>query len=188
MSQTNFEFKARTNCIEVLENKLLELNPEFIGTDNQTDTYFNVSKGRLKLREGNIENAFIYYERDNIEGAKQSDVFLYKHTPDQSLKNLLIKVHGVKAVVNKIRKIYYLENVKFHFDTVVELGTFVEVEAIDSNGKIGIDKLKEQCDEYAHLFEIKDSDFISFSYSDLIIGTGIYEKQFPNKPINLIKK
>ena len=169
MPHINFEFKARTKDLHALEKKLLELNPNYIGEDNQTDTYFNVAKGRLKLREGNIENSLIYYERQNIADAKQSDVLLYQHQPDKSLKDILIKLHGIKVVVNKIRKIYFIENVKFHFDTIDELGTFVEVEAIDNTGDIGIEKLKEQCNKYADLFEVKSADYISISYSDMIL-------------------
>ncbi|HEY8659377.1 MAG TPA: class IV adenylate cyclase [Hanamia sp.] len=170
MQIINFEFKARSNNIEDLENKLLKLNPIFIGKDKQTDTYFNVSKGRLKLREGNIENALIYYERQNVADAKQSDILLYKHQPDPSLKNILIKLHGIKVVVSKTRKIYFIDNVKFHFDTIDELGTFVEVEAIDNTGDIGIEKLKKQCHHYANFFGIESSDYEQLSYSDLILG------------------
>ena len=72
-------------------------------------------------------------------------------------------------VVNKIRKIYFIENIKFHFDTIKELGTFIEVEAIDDTGNIGIEKLKEQCNKYVNLFEIKSEDYISISYSDMIL-------------------
>ncbi|HLX92720.1 MAG TPA: hypothetical protein VKR32_13610 [Puia sp.] len=61
MSITNFEFKARCHDISLAESKIQSLNPVFVGLDNQTDTYFNVDTGRLKLREGNIENALIYY-------------------------------------------------------------------------------------------------------------------------------
>ena len=165
----NFEFKAKTTELDNLEKKLLELNPKFIGEDNQTDTYFNVTTGRLKLREGNIENSLIYYERQNTAGAKQSDVLLYRHNPDKTLKDILIKLHGIKVIVEKIRKIYFIDNVKFHFDTIPELGTFIEVEAIDKNGNIGIEKLKEQANRYAALFNIKPSDYIALSYSDLIL-------------------
>ena len=169
MPHINFEFKARAKDLDALEQKLLELNPKYIGEDKQTDTYFNVAKGRLKLREGNIENSLIYYERQNVADAKQSNVLLYQHQPDKSLKDILIKLYGIKVVVNKIRKIYFLENVKFHFDNIDELGTFIEVEAIDNIGDIGIEKLKEQCNQYAHLFEIKSGDYISLSYSDMIL-------------------
>ena len=76
---------------------------------------------------------------------------------------------GIKAIVDKRRKIYFINNVKFHFDTVEGLGTFVEVEAIDKDGNIGKEKLQEQCDEYAALLNIAEEDFISVSYSDLIM-------------------
>ena len=171
----NFEFKARTTELDKLEKKLLDLTPKFIGEDNQTDTYFNVAKGRLKLREGNIENSLIYYERENSADAKQSDVLLYSYTPDlptgqagKTLKEILIKVHGIKVIVEKKRKIYFIENVKFHFDTIAELGTFIEVEAIDKDGNLGIEKLKEQADKYAAFFNIQHEDFIAISYSDML--------------------
>jgi len=166
----NFEFKAKATNIIDQENKLLALNPTFIGEDNQTDTYFNVNTGRLKLREGNIENALIWYERKNIAGAKQSDILLYQHKPDHTIKNILLKVHGIKVIVEKKRKIYFLDNVKFHFDTIAQLGTFIEVEAIDKNRRLGIEKLKEQCAAYASFFNITLTDYIDNSYSDLVLN------------------
>jgi adenylate cyclase, class 2 len=169
MATVNIEFKAKTEKLNQLEEKLKTLKPEFIGLDNQCDTYFNVAAGRLKLREGNIENTLIYYERGNTAGAKQSDILLYHHQPDEMLKQILIKTHGVKVVVDKKRKIYFIKNVKFHFDLVEGLGTFVEVEAIDKNGKIGVEKLKEQCDYYAAFFEINEADYMAVSYSDMLL-------------------
>ena len=168
MSILNFEFKARTTELDNLEKKFLKLLPKFMGEDNQTDTYFNVTKGRLKLREGNIENSLIWYERENTAGAKQSDVLLYHHDPDKTLKDILIKLHGIKVIVEKKRRIYFIDNVKFHFDTIAELGTFIEVEAIDKDGSLGIEKLKEQADKYAAFFNIQPEDFIGLSYSDML--------------------
>jgi len=166
----NIEFKAAANKLAELEAILQQHNPLFIGEDHQIDTYFNVLKGRLKLREGNIENALIHYERQDFAGAKSSHVLLYQHEPDKMLKEILIKTLGIKAVVDKRRKIYFIENVKFHFDTVEGLGTFVEVEAIDKDGSIGKEKLQAQCDKYAALFNISKKDFASVSYSDMILG------------------
>ncbi|MBA3674336.1 MAG: class IV adenylate cyclase [Chitinophagaceae bacterium] len=169
MSILNFEFKAKTIELEKLEKKFLELGPTFIGEDIQTDTYFNVSKGRLKLREGNIENSLIWYQREDTAGAKRSDVLLYKHDPDKILKDILIKLHGIKVIVEKKRRIYFIDNVKFHFDTIPQLGTFIEVEAIDKDGSLGIDKLQQQANEYAAFFNIKPLDYIALSYSDIIL-------------------
>ena len=169
MSILNFEFKAQSNGLDLQESKLLTLNPLFIGEDFQTDTYFNVPVGRLKIREGNIENSLIYYEREDKAAAKQSNVLLYQHQPDKILKEILTKVHGVKVVVEKKRKIYFIDNVKFHFDTIKGLGTFIEVEAIDKTGAIGIKNLEEQCRKYSTLLGIRESDYVRESYSDMKI-------------------
>ena len=87
------------------------------------------------------------------------------------MKEILIKTLGIKAVVDKRRKIYFIDNIKFHFDTVTGLGTFVEVEAIDKDGTIGKEKLQAQCDEYAVLFGIQSADYCALSYSDMILGS-----------------
>lgn len=169
MAVLNIEFKASTIKLAELETTLQEHNPLFIGEDHQVDTYFNISTGRLKLREGNIENALIHYEREDTAGAKASNVLLYHHKPDKALKDILIKTLGIKAVVDKRRKIYFINNVKFHFDTVKGLGMFVEVEAIDKDGSIGKEKLRELCDKYAALFGIAAEDYCSVSYSDMVL-------------------
>jgi adenylate cyclase class IV len=55
-------------------------------------------------------------------------------------------------------------------DDVIGLGTFVEIEAIDSDGSIGKEKLLEQCSYYSNLFQIKNEDLIAESYSDLLLA------------------
>ncbi len=77
----NVEFKARRGDHDNLIKKLKAYNPRYIVEDHQADTYFNVKKGRLKLREGNIENALIYYHRDDVASSKLSQVTLYQHPP-----------------------------------------------------------------------------------------------------------
>ena len=165
----NYEFKAHAFDIEKFEKILLGLHPQFVGTDHQVDTYFNTAHGRLKLREGNIENALIHYHRINSAGARQSDVTIYPCEAGHSLKQILTNALGVKVVVDKKRKIYYLNNVKFHFDSVEGLGHFVEVEAIDKDGSISIETLKEQCNVYAQLFQLNEQDYIAESYSDMLL-------------------
>lgn len=169
MKLKNYEFKARAEDIDKLERKLLDLNPLFRGEDHQTDTYFNLPSGRLKLREGNIENALILYDRPDVADSKQAEIVLYRHAPDNSLKEILTKAFGIKVVVNKIRKIYFIDNVKFHFDNVDKLGTFIEVEAIDEAGEIPADQLKGQCDHYFSYFGLTITDYVSKSYSDLLL-------------------
>ena len=142
---------------------------DFKGTDHQIDTYFKVSTGRLKLREGSIENYLIYYQRADQAGPKQSDVILYKTDPNSPLKQILTQSLEELAVVDKKREIYFIGHVKFHIDQVDGLGSFMEIEAIDANGDINKDTLLEQCQHYMQLLGISEKDLITNSYSDLIL-------------------
>lgn len=169
MSHINIEIKAKSNNQDLIRGILKSKNADFKGVDHQIDTYFKVSDGRLKLREGGIENYLIHYQRENKEGPKQSDVTLFESVPKSSLKEILTKALGVLVVVDKKREIYFIDNVKFHVDLVEGLGTFVEIEAIDNDGSIGKDKLLEQCQFFLDLFEISQDDLISVSYSDLLL-------------------
>jgi len=170
MNIKNYEFKAKVNELESLEQKLLSLNPVFQGLDHQMDTYFNAAIGRLKLREGNIENSLINYDRENVQGAKESHIVLYQHAPSKALKEILTRQLGIKVIVDKKRKIYFIDNVKFHFDLVDNLGTFIEVEAIDSKNEFTIEQLKKQCDYYFDFFNLEQEDLIDQSYSDLLMN------------------
>ena len=164
-----FEFKARNNRHTELEQGLLQLGAHFAGEDHQTDTYFNVPYGRLKWREGNIENALIHYYRPDVLGSKPSNVELYRHIPEKNLKEILTTVLGIKIIVSKKRRIWFVKNVKIHFDKIEGLGEFVEVEAIDEDGSLSIESLENQCNGFAALFKIKEEDYIACSYSDLLI-------------------
>lgn len=167
MQIKNVEFKVRVNSLEHYEEKLLTLHPEFRGTDHQVDTYFVTGKNRLKLREGNIENALISYKRANTADTKLSDIVLYKHEPDNALKRILVTHLGIKKIVDKSRRIYFIKNVKFHFDEVKSLGCFVEVEAIGTDNLFTEEALKKQCDHYFNFFGFDKSMLVDVSYSDL---------------------
>ena len=58
---------------------------------------------------------------------------------------------------------------KFHFDIVADLGTFIEVEAIDAEGRFSIEELAAQCNKHFDFFELTKQHLIDKSYSDLII-------------------
>ena len=169
MKHLNIEIKAKCDDHEKIRQILKSRNADFKGTKHQIDTYFKVNNGRLKLREDNAENFLVFYEREDKAGPKQSDVILFKSDLDSSLKEILLKSLGVLVVVDKQREIYSLENVKFHIDIVKNLGTFMEIEAIDSDGAFVKEKLLEQCQNYLNLFGILKSDLISVSYSDLLL-------------------
>lgn len=166
----NIEIKAQCDNQARIRAVLQERKARFVGVDHQIDTYFQVPNGRLKLREGTIEHNLIHYDRLDQEGPKGSDVLLYKPLPDAGLKALLTRALGVLVVVDKHRDIYFIDNVKFHLDRVAKLGTFVEIEAIDEDGRIGADRLNAQCQHYLDLFELPPESLIAVSYSDLLMA------------------
>jgi adenylate cyclase, class 2 len=165
----NVEIKAHCSNTDEIRNYLTAQNADFMGTDYQRDTYFNVPNGRLKLRQGNIENSLIYYERENQSGPKSSQVSLYKVINGNVLETVLANALGTKVVVKKKREIYFIENVKFHIDEVPGLGSFAEIEAIDKDGSIGKEKLQEQCAFYIKVFGIKEEELLTGSYSDMLL-------------------
>ena len=166
----NIEIKARTHQPDHIKSILEKLKADFQGIDHQIDTYFTVPDGRLKLRQGNIENSLIFYQRPNQTGPKASNFLLYhpaKENSDQ-LKKLLNTALGKKIVVDKQRAIYFLDNVKFHLDQVVGLGDFIEIEVMDKKETGDIAILEKQCQKYMDLFGIKEAELMDGSYSDLL--------------------
>lgn len=169
MSFLNVEIKAKCSDPSFIRQYLISKGADYRGTDEQTDTYFNVPNGRLKLREGNIENNLIFYERINQAGPKNSHFHLVKVEDTKGLKALLTKSNAVKAVVRKKREIYYINNVKFHIDEIPGLGSFVEIEAGNKLADLSEQQLREQCDFYLRELEINKSDLIDVSYSDMLL-------------------
>lgn len=173
MSFLNVEIKARCTDASFIRSYLLNHGAEFKGTDRQTDTYFNVANGRLKLREGNIENALIWYERTNQAGPKNAAVNLVKIEDAGGLKEALQKASGIKVVVEKKREIYFIGNVKFHIDEVPGLGSFAEIEASNLYADLSQEQLKKQCDFYIEALGISENDLVEVSYSDMLLEKSI---------------
>lgn len=170
MPHLNVEIKAKCADPDSIRKYLQHHHAKFIGTDDQIDTYFNVLNGRLKLREGNIENNLIYYNRSDRADPKSSRFQLIKFKHSGEIKEVLAQSCGIKIIVHKKREIYYINNVKFHIDLLEGLGSFIEIEA----GNILADKneaeLSEQCNFYMKEFGINACDLIAESYSDLLMN------------------
>ena len=171
MKHINIEIKARTTKYkqDKIRKILLQSFAKFIGVDNQVDTYFKVEEGRLKIRKGDFENYLVYYNREDKEDSKQSNVELYSLLKHSYLEKIIRKTHDILVIIDKKREIYFINNVKFHIDYVKNLGTFIEIEAISKNKTIPIEKIKKQCDYYKSLFNINNKDLIKNSYSDMLL-------------------
>ncbi len=171
MSHINVEIKARCQDPDRVRAILKKKNADFKGVDRQTDTYFRIPEGRLKLRRGNIENSLIFYNRPDQPGPKQARVSLATVPQDSPVEQVLTRALGVLVTVEKEREIYFIENVKFHIDNVRSLGSFVEIEAIDADQTIPKADLLNQCTQYMKLLAIKKQDLINCSYSDMLLAS-----------------
>ncbi|HVZ18303.1 MAG TPA: class IV adenylate cyclase [Terriglobales bacterium] len=167
MQHAIIEFKARCSDHDRIRELLRQKYARFVGTDHQIDTYFRVPEGRLKLREGTIENSLVFYSRPNTAGPKQSDVTMSLLPANTDTRAVLAKALGVLVTVDKQREIYFVDNVKIHLDHVAGLGQFLEVEAIGSPDQAN--QLRDQCNSFLREFGVRPGDFIAVSYSDLLL-------------------
>jgi len=171
MQHVNVEIKAACGDPDSIRRFLRSRGADFRGEDHQVDTYFRVPAGRLKLRQGRLENHLIHYERPNVAGPRRADVLLLAAPPGErtrALKDLLTEALGVLAVVDKRREIYFLDNVKFHIDEVEHLGRFVEIEAQGAGPTE--EALRAQCRGYLDALGIRPDDLIAESYSEMLLN------------------
>ncbi|MDA0378260.1 MAG: class IV adenylate cyclase [Bacteroidetes bacterium] len=168
-ARLNVEIKARCADHDAVRAVLDGMDSRLVGVDHQVDTYFRVPEGRLKLREGAIENSLIHYMRPDQAGPKTSDVLLYRVAPDPALKAVLERALGVLVVVDKRREIRFVDNVKIHLDRVEGLGTFLEIEAIDADGTRSEAELLAQCQLFMAAFSLSEDDLERCSYSDMLL-------------------
>lgn len=165
MHNINIEVKSKFSDHDKIRTVLKLKEAEYLGIDFQTETYFDVRNGTLKLREGNIENKLIH-ESEAVEEKK--DILLYNTQKGSSLKKILEKSYGISKVVEKHREIYSIKNVKFYIDFVSSLGNFVGIEAIGKNASHTKEELVAQCRYYVDLLKLKEWEFVQNSYSDAI--------------------
>jgi predicted adenylyl cyclase CyaB len=124
----NLEVKAKlTNLEEALERgaSLTGGEPVIL---RQTDTYFEVPRGRLKLREEGDNCELIYYSRPDSRGPKASDFLRVKVAQPVRLKEILSNALSVSSVVEKVRRVFFYGSTRIHVDEVVGLGLFIELE------------------------------------------------------------
>jgi adenylate cyclase class 2 len=164
------ELKARIDDLDFLRKKLSSLGAQYTGTFQQSDLYFNVPEGRLKLRtekdDNNIE--LIYYERENILGPKSDDAFIVRFQETEDLKNILKKILTPLTVIEKVREIYQYQGTQIHLDTVKQLGKFVEFERQTSDDPKSLEKDRRILESLMEKLEITPSNLETLSYSDLV--------------------
>jgi adenylate cyclase class 2 len=163
---SNLELKAVCRSLLDAQKIARKIRAKRIGVMHQTDTYFRVSHGRLKLREiRRAGSELIYYRRPNRKGSRFSDYIIAPVGSGAPVKKLFRSMLGERAVVQKTRRLYLYKNARIHLDQVEGLGSFIEFEVLNKKGKRQAQSmmffLKKE-------FGIKRGSIIAGSYSDLI--------------------
>lgn len=97
----------------------------------QTDTFFVVPTGRLKVREfSDGSGELIAYERANESGPRESVYTVARCQNARALSEALGHVLPVRGVVTKHREVLIIGRTRVHLDEVEHLGAFLELEVV----------------------------------------------------------
>lgn len=169
----NVELKARLDDPDEALAICRALGAEDKGTITQVDTYFTLGRHRLKLREtSDGASELIGYSRPDTPEARKSQYRVAPVKAAKTVKSLLTRQWGVKAVVRKTRHLFlWNEHVRIHVDQVQELGPFLEFEAVVDE-ESGYDEAAARLDvaRLTHDFGLSDADLVDSSYSNLILA------------------
>ncbi len=165
----NIEFKAELRNLEAARVRCRTLGAVPILELEQTDTYYKLPDGRLKRREapGEPTEWIFYHRKDRIRPALSTFSIL---SDEQARRRWGADRLDQWLVVKKHRELWMVENVRIHLDTVEELGTFVEFEAlVDTHHPVKECQLKVQ--HLREQFQPQLGEAIAVGYSDLIAQT-----------------
>jgi predicted adenylyl cyclase CyaB len=167
-TRRNLEVKARHADLAAAQAAAVRLGARVAGVEAQTDTYFRVPHGRLKLREIEGQPAvLVWYDRPDQTGTRGSDYFLVPVPDAAAMKAALAAALGVRGAVRKRRAVYLWHNVRIHLDEVAGLGTFVEFEAVLSAAEDEATAVA-RLEELGAALGILPADHLAPSYADLL--------------------
>jgi predicted adenylyl cyclase CyaB len=134
----------------------------------QTDTFFQCTSGRLKLRVfGDGSGELIQYERADCEGPKASSYVRSPTAEPATLLEALGGALGVRGVVRKRREVFLAEKTRIHLDAVEQLGMYLELEVVLDGGDT--DEMGQQtAAELLQRLGVENTNLVSGAYIDLL--------------------
>ncbi len=164
----NLELKAPCAGLAVARAAVVGLGATLHGVEEQTDTFFRVPAGRLKLRvvEGR-QAELIWYDRPDRKETRESAYYLVPVPDPVGLKAALTAALGVRGQVAKRREVFLWHNVRIHLDRVAGLGDFVEFEAVLSRPE-DAGPSQERLVHLGRVLGIDPAATLAPSYTDLL--------------------
>lgn len=164
----NIEFKAKVTDYDEMKSAMQSITQSEPVILEQTDVYYNVKKGRAKLRTiCNIRHELIIYRRKDLAGPKSSKYTRIKVKHYKLVNKIMSSLFGVRGVVKKYRTLFLKDNIRFHLDRVDSLGSFMEIEYIVSPMQDKED-IKSQVDGLLQALNIQKEMLVNCSYIDLL--------------------
>ena len=164
----NIEIKTPIDSIEAIEILLLEIGVEKIWTRKQCDTFFEVARGWLKLREADdCQPELISYVRSiNDSGPRPSTYDLAPLDDAEQWKRLLGRVLDSECVVRKTRTLWIWKHTRIHVDVVESLGQFLELETVIKD--ITTEEAEREAAQMIAHLQLDPERFISIPYREML--------------------
>ena len=164
----NVEIKARVADPAALRARVAALATAPPVMIDQTDTFFTVARGRLKLRRfDDGSGRLIFYERDDTLGPKTSTYSMSACPDARGMEAVLVRALGVRGIVEKRRELFIIGRTRVHLDNVRALGHFLELEVVLRDGEPAADGEREARDLLAKL-AVPDAALLAPAYIDLL--------------------
>lgn len=139
-------------------------------TLRQTDTYFHVPHGRLKLREIDGSHAeLIQYDRPDVAGGRWSTYTRVSVGDPAGLTAALRDALGIRCIVKKVRAVYLYRSARIHVDEVDGLGTFLEFEVVETAPA----EAERLMAVLRVAFAVREEDIIAGSYGEMVESTKV---------------
>jgi predicted adenylyl cyclase CyaB len=164
----NLELKARIRSTPAALAAARKLGARDAGTLKQTDVYYRVPAGRLKLRSfGTGRAELIAYERPDARGGRYSQYLVLPVADPKFTRMLFRRMFGIQVTVKKVRRLFLYRNARIHLDSVQGLGSFIEFEVMVTKGPAQARRLFETL---VAAFGLKRNETIAGSYSDMLVA------------------
>jgi predicted adenylyl cyclase CyaB len=170
--RANIEIKARLSDLDAAAEIARGLGAGDAGVEEQTDWYFRVPRGRLKLRRSSrTGDQLVIYLRPDEPGPCRADYEVIPVRSDGRTRELFEKVFGIDVIVEKRRRLFELDNTRIHLDDVARLGTFLELEAVYAHGdEAALAAAREQVERLLDAFGVGPDDLLARSYRELLLS------------------
>ncbi|KVE19325.1 adenylate cyclase [Burkholderia vietnamiensis] len=164
----NIEIKARAREFDRLREQAAMLATEAPLFYRQQDFFYDVPRGRLKLRrfEDGTPAELIFYQRDDRDGPKASYYTRSPVTNPDAMHALLATALTTRGIVTKERHVYLAGRTRIHLDRVDGLGDFIELEVVlapddEADGEAEAHRVFAQ-------LGVAQEDLVAVAYVDLL--------------------